>query len=216
MNRTAGPFAYLEPAKWRELTDQAGHRWTPREMFALRRRSFVARYDGNYRTALSLYGLVAWEAKREEAARLSPVERDAYRELDRVHRRLVRAGCRLIYESDEMGVGTVVLAAVMGIEADREDTMRRCAIHWRAPAGSVGRAWLQAKGKLRDELPSHPSLPARSDGPPRSRAVYKTERQTLLHAWATLERMRPRLSGYVEAEVVRSVTELTGYLGFDR
>lgn len=201
-------YRLAQPVTREELTDRSGRRWMPREILALGRERFVNGFDGNYRFAIDLFASVARDGALEEARRLKPEDRAAFRTLDSVTWRLYDAGLQLVRELDEIGGGTALLGDVMCLEADREEMLRRCALAWSAPAAGAKRHWAETRRTLAEVLAPRRAFRDRTRWlrPPPDRAVVLRQSRRLRDAFDAIERIE--LSGYVRKTCADEIRRL--------
>lgn len=194
---------------WRDLTDQSGHRFSPHEVLRLGRARFVSRYDGDYKRAIVLFGMVAADAKREEALRLPPQDRARFHELDMA---LVTLTSVVIEFLESVGntMGTRLLSEAACFWADREEHLRLCAMHWSVPKTNSLHRWRRASVQFRHAF--HPAPPLRRAKAGRSlrypdwKMLYARYHRLKL-CLDRLDRQMPALSGWVRHECTELLEE---------
>lgn len=174
----------FDDVPWSRLTDQSGRRWKPREILGMARRDFIREFDYYGREGTMVYGMVAADAKREEAAKLPEAERRRFAVVDRLARGWRSETVRLAGQLDFWDYqGTAGAGAFLGFCADGEFRLRRAVMGWGVDtAGGRGR-YRAASARLRDRANRRVHEPLRFP-----KSAFQPDQQTVRGAWRRLER----------------------------
>lgn len=190
----ASPF---EDVAWSRLTDPSGRRWKPREILALSIDDFCGLYNDYGRRGIEVYGMVAEDAKREEARRLPTPDRSRFDAVDQIVGTLRTAAFALAENLDTLDyLGTVGAGAYLGHWADGENRLRRAAMAWRVDVAGGRTRYRRASDRLRERVTRRVREPRRlrplsNYGPDPDRA--RRDGRTLLRCVAALDHLAPSL-----------------------